>query len=90
MQRGRTARALVRVPPLLPLGTDRRAVLPRAAGLPGLQHGGGAVAAAPARHHHAETSLMAGWHEDPKKTNATAGRSLRELITAWWRRISKT
>ena len=35
----------------------------RTAGLPGLQHGGGAVAAASARHLHAEAAaLMAGWH----------------------------
>jgi hypothetical protein len=33
---------------------------------------------------------MAGWHEDPKKADATARRSLRELIAGWWRRISKT
>jgi hypothetical protein len=55
-----------------------------------LHHGGKAVAAAAARHHHPETPLMAGWHEDPKNANATARRSLRELIAAWWRRIRRT
>src|SRR5262249_49348725 len=88
--RGHTAAALARVPPLLAFGTRCRTVLDRAAGLPRLQHGGWAVAAAAALHLHAAgMSLMAGWHENRKGTSVTATRSVRELIAAFWRRLRR-
>jgi hypothetical protein len=64
------------------------------AGLPGLQHGGEAVAAASAHHHHhhraERTSLMAGWHQETTNTNTPRPRRLRELLAEWWRRIRRS
>jgi hypothetical protein len=68
----------------------------RTAGLPGLQHGGAADAAASARHHHAgRESLMAGWYEGSEKanlpkTNSHRSGRLRELLAEWWRRIRRS